>query len=292
MVYCPPNPVVGESLFAQFSIDFVGPFPKSESGNSFILLAVENFTRWPIAIASPDNDALTTARFLYSHIFTHFGPPTHLLSDNGVHFINHMVKEFLAIIKTHHKVSSIYHPQTNGMAEKINGVIVSSLKAMVQENKTQWDTMLPAALYAYRTKVHSTLKISPYEALFGQPPSPPMNDVLFKLGKILGFERLVKLWGLRTMMEMDEAKLMDKIHAIGHFNQFEIGDKVIILDHKRTGKDKLDPKYLPTVYVITKAFRNSFRLISESGVVFPRAVNAKSLKKYRTRIDNQGINIS
>jgi hypothetical protein len=73
-VFSPPNHVIGERLFEQFSIDFIGPFPKTNSGNVYILLAVENFTRWPIAIASPENDAVTTARFLYDHIFTHFGP--------------------------------------------------------------------------------------------------------------------------------------------------------------------------------------------------------------------------
>jgi hypothetical protein len=203
-----------------------------------------------------------------------------------------MVEQFLELVKTNHKVTSIYHPQTNGMVEKINGVIVSSLKKLVNENGSQWDIMLPAVLYAYRTKVHATMKISPYEALFGQVPGLPLDDVLFRFGKLLGYERLVKLWGLRTLMEMDQEKLAEKVATVDEFNQFKVGDKVLLLAHKKDGRNKLDAKYLPTIYIITRAFRNSFRLISEEGVVFPKAVNAKSLKKYQTRIENGGIDIS
>ncbi|ORZ04523.1 hypothetical protein BCR42DRAFT_444201 [Absidia repens] len=81
------------------------------------------------------------------------------------------------------------------MAERINGVIVKTLKKMVIDNEKQWDDLLPAALYSYRIKKHTTLKISPYEALFGQPPVLPDQGVLYQVGKAMGFERLIKLWG-------------------------------------------------------------------------------------------------
>jgi hypothetical protein len=126
--------VVGASLFEQFSIDYIGPFPETSHGNKYILLCVENFTRWPIACVSKDNEAITTAKFMYSDLFCQFGLPTHLLSDNGAHFLNNVVSQFLTIIKTNHKTTSSYYPECNGMAEKTNGIIVGSLKRMVHEN--------------------------------------------------------------------------------------------------------------------------------------------------------------
>jgi hypothetical protein len=251
--------VVGTSLFEQFSIDYVGPFPTSEIGNKHIILAVENFTRWPIAIATKENDSLTTAKFLYEHIFCNFGPPTHLLSDNGIHFINNVVSQFLELVKVNHKVTSIYHPQTNGMAERINGVVVGSLKKLVHDNKKQWDLLLPAALYSYRIKIHTLLKISPYEALFGQAPGVPVDDPLFQVGKVIGYERLVKLWGLRATMESNVDKIQRKLLTHKQFDSLKIGDRVLLKDHKRSGKSKLDPVFFPTVYRIIKAFKNSFQ---------------------------------
>jgi hypothetical protein len=288
----PTHHVVGDSLFSQFSIDFIGPFHKTKNGNRFIVLAVENFSRWPVAIATPDNDSITVAKFLYEHIFTHFGPPSHLLSDNGVHFLNNVVNQFLDMVNTNHKTTSVYHPQTNGMVEKINGIIVKSLKKMTKRNKHSWDSMLPAALYAYRVKIHSMLKISPFEAIYGQVPGAVYDDVLFKVGKIMGYERLIKLWDLRTTMEKDADILKYKEREHSTFEKLKIGDSVLLLDHKRSGKDKLDPVYFDTVYRIVQAYKNSFKIMDEQGQIHKYRVNAMSLKKFRKRLDGVALYIS
>jgi hypothetical protein len=287
--HTPLNQVIGAALFEQFSIDYIGPFPASKKGNKYIILAVENFSRWPIAIATPKNDAFTTANFLYNHIMCNFGPPTHLLSDNGVHFLNNVVEQLLLIIKTNHKVTSIYHPQTNGMAERINGVIVKTLKKLVDQNQAQWDDLLPAALYSYRIKSHTALKISPYEAIYGQPPSLACQDVLYSVGKSMGFERLVKLWGIRAVMETDAGILKEKNDAQGFSSLYEIGDQVLMIDHRRDGKGKLAPVYLPKVYHVVECYKDSYRIMDEQGVVFKHRVNGKSLRKYYHRTENDGI---
>ncbi|KAI9003771.1 hypothetical protein CLU79DRAFT_669470, partial [Phycomyces nitens] len=56
-------------LFEQFSIDFVGPLPISSRGNSYVLVAIENFTSWPIALATEKADAANVTSFLYENIF-------------------------------------------------------------------------------------------------------------------------------------------------------------------------------------------------------------------------------
>lgn len=288
----PSYPVVGASLFEKISIDYIGPFPTNEQGNKYIILAVENFTRWPIAMATKESDSLTTARFLYEHIFCNFGPPTHLLSDNGIHFTNNMVSQFLQLIKVNHKVTSIYHPQTNGMAERINDVVVGSLKKLVHENKKSWDLLLPAALYAYRIEIHSLLKIAPYEALFGKAPGTPVNDLLLQIGKVIGYERLVRLWGLRATMESSAEKIKDKLYMHKQFDSLKIGDLVLMKDHKRSEKGKLDPVYFDIKYRIVESFKNLFKIMVEQGQVFKYRVNAASLKRYRKRVGEQVVKIS
>ncbi|KAG0732158.1 hypothetical protein G6F62_014031 [Rhizopus arrhizus] len=85
-------PLVGTvpitSLFERFAIDYVGPFPASKKGNKYIIVAMEYFTRWPIARAVKSTDSKTTIDFLYEEIFCNFGPPQYLLSDNGTHFVS------------------------------------------------------------------------------------------------------------------------------------------------------------------------------------------------------------
>ena len=86
-------------LFECFAIDFVGPFPPSTHGNQYLLVAIEMYTRWPIAKAVEKADSDTVAYFLYENIFCMFGPFMSLLSDNGTHFDPQVIENFLAIMK-------------------------------------------------------------------------------------------------------------------------------------------------------------------------------------------------
>lgn len=67
------NRVLIRYLFEQFSLDFVGPLPVYKNGNIDILVAVESFTKWPIAVPRTNTDAKTVANFVYTQIFCNFG---------------------------------------------------------------------------------------------------------------------------------------------------------------------------------------------------------------------------
>lgn len=76
-------------LFKQFAIDFVGPLSVANSGARYILVGMEMFSRWPLAISYKKADAITATTFLYDEeIFTKFGSLTTILTDNGNHFAN------------------------------------------------------------------------------------------------------------------------------------------------------------------------------------------------------------
>ena len=104
-------------LFQQWSLDFVGPLPRSQKNNTYILVAVESFSRWPIAIATQDTSARTTADFLYHNIFCLFGLPTHILTDNASSFDNEIIDKLLYILQVNHQYTSPYRPTTNGRVE-------------------------------------------------------------------------------------------------------------------------------------------------------------------------------
>ena len=64
-------------------VDITGPFPTTSSGNRFILVAMDYFTKWPEAFAIPNHEATTVARVLEDGFFTRFGMPKELHSDQG-----------------------------------------------------------------------------------------------------------------------------------------------------------------------------------------------------------------
>ncbi|KAL4384167.1 hypothetical protein GQ457_15G018280 [Hibiscus cannabinus] len=106
-------------LFDVWGIDFMGPFPSSH-GDLYILLAVDYVSKWVEAIATPRNDAQTVMKFLHKHIFTRFGVPRAIISDEGTHFDNKLIDKAAQRYGIRHKIATAYHPQTNGQAKVSN----------------------------------------------------------------------------------------------------------------------------------------------------------------------------
>ncbi|KAE8649274.1 hypothetical protein Csa_015158 [Cucumis sativus] len=66
------------------------PFPQSKN-HVYILLAEDYVSKWVEAISCVKNDAVTVSRFLKKNILTHFGTPRAIISDEGLHFVNHII---------------------------------------------------------------------------------------------------------------------------------------------------------------------------------------------------------
>ncbi|KAL4289738.1 hypothetical protein GQ457_14G014950 [Hibiscus cannabinus] len=126
----PLQNILEVELFDVWGIDFMGPFPSS-FGNLYILLAVDYVSKWVEAIATTHNDAKTVQRFIKKNIFTRFGTPRVIISDEGRHFDNRSIAAALRKLGINHKLSTAYHPQTNGQAEVSNREIKSILEKVV-----------------------------------------------------------------------------------------------------------------------------------------------------------------
>ena len=82
-------------IFYVWGIDFMGPFPSSY-GHKYILLAVDYVSKWVEAIPTITYDAKVVLRFIRSNIFSRFGSPRAVISDEGPHFCNKLFASFLA----------------------------------------------------------------------------------------------------------------------------------------------------------------------------------------------------
>ena len=99
-------------IFDVWGIHFMG-FPPS-FGQLYILLAVDYVRKWVEAIATLTNDAKVVLKLLQKNIFTRFGAPRPIISDEESHFCNKVFNALLAKYGVKHKVALAYHPQTNG----------------------------------------------------------------------------------------------------------------------------------------------------------------------------------
>ncbi|KAM1816000.1 hypothetical protein ACFX12_000462 [Malus domestica] len=126
----PQVPIFVVEIFDVWGIDFMGPFPSS-FGFTYILLAVDYVSKWVEAKATRTNDSKVVADFVKTNIFSRFRMPRVLISDGGSHFCNRTIGALLKKYHVTHKVSTPYHPQTNGQAEVSNREIKQILEKTV-----------------------------------------------------------------------------------------------------------------------------------------------------------------
>jgi len=142
----PLNPIMKVEIFDVWGIDFMGPFPSS-FGNQYILVAVDCVSKWVEAIPTRTNDNRVVVKFLKENIFSRFGTPRAIISDNGTHFYNRAFEALIFKYSITHKLSTSDHPQTNRQVEVTNRQIKLILKKTVEHNRKEWSTKLIDALW-------------------------------------------------------------------------------------------------------------------------------------------------
>lgn len=159
--------------FQLIGIDYLGPFPETSQGNKYVLTITDFFTKWVVAIPLPNQTAQTTVHALHQNYVCLYGVPEHILSDQGTHFVNHLMVGFRKLLGFHHIKSTPYRPQTNGAVERFNSTFERQLAKLTEKNIHDWDFYVQSVVFAYNTGRHASTKFSPFELLYGRSPRLP-----------------------------------------------------------------------------------------------------------------------
>jgi hypothetical protein len=152
-----------------------GPACPSSEGNRYVIALTDNLSKYVIAKAVPNNTAKTAADFLMKEFIMIHGTPERLITNNGVHFSNDLMKSITTTLRINHTFSASYHPQTNGQIERFNATFCAQLAKYYDENSDDWDKYLDSVIYAYNTGVHATTGCVPYELEFARKQRSPFD---------------------------------------------------------------------------------------------------------------------
>ena len=148
--------------FQVTSMDITGPYLMTPRKNKYILTFIDHFTMYVEALPFPDQTAETCARVYATQIVTRHGTGSTLITEQGRSFVSTFFKETCGILKIRKIRTSPYHPISNGMIERLHRSLNTDLSHYVDSTNTNWDTLVPFFLMAYRATPHSTTGYSPF----------------------------------------------------------------------------------------------------------------------------------
>ena len=166
-------------VMQQFGVDLCN-LPEVNSYKHLIVL-IDYFPKWPEAKPVKDKSAPTVARFLYEMMCRHDCFKTQI-NDLGKEFVNEVSEKLLELVGTDQRVTSAYHPQSNGLCERQNRTIKDSLVKVLEENPKKWPNVIESVLFAHRVSVHYSTKFSPLFLLYNCHPTLPI-DIKYNLVK-------------------------------------------------------------------------------------------------------------
>ena len=157
-------------VFHRIGMDLVLGLPTTARGNLGVLVITEYLTKWVCIYPIVSKEAVGISRHLLSYCAM-FGPPRELLSDQGREFVNTIVQHLVSVLGIVRRVTSPYHPRTDGLTERANQTAIRALERHAAESPEDWDLFLPLVVFAINTRVHSVTGFSAFEMMFGRQPN-------------------------------------------------------------------------------------------------------------------------
>lgn len=260
--------------WTSIAFDFIVKLPASRepmTGVAYdaIWVIVERTTRYGYFV--PYKESSNTKELAYAFnriIVAQHGLPEEIITDRDKLFTSKFWTTLMAQMGAHHKLSTAFHPQTDGITERLNQTLEQYLRCYVNQQQDNWVELLPMAQFAYNSARNETTGMTPFYANYGYEPTAYRQP----RKKVANAEEALMLAKNMTALHMQLAKDIQfrNQRMIKYANKKRItgpslqkGDKVYLLRKNIKTKrpsNKLDFKKLGPFEILEKIGDVNFKL--------------------------------
>ncbi len=284
------RPLLSEP-FEQVAVDIVGPLPKGKGGCRYLLTYICLATRWPEAVPLRSVTAKAVADGLWE-IFSRTSIPEVILTDQGSQFMGRVMKSLCEWLSIERIRTSPYHPQSNGVVERMHGSLKAILGKSVESEK-DWVGFVSLALFVLRQMPHADSGHSPFDLVYGFRVRTPL-DVLYhclaeredgeKLGICDWVGRMAERLDLMrdsAVLNMAVAKVRRKVY-LDKGTKLRVFEKDELVLYRVPGRSsKLADSWEGPYVVLERKGEVNYKIGKVGAEKHSRVVHVNSLKKYR-----------
>ncbi|KAJ9553497.1 hypothetical protein OSB04_017542, partial [Centaurea solstitialis] len=278
--------------FMRWGMDIVGKLPPAPGQKVYLLVLTDYFSKWIEAAAFSQVRDKEVISFIQTNIIYRFGVPSEIMCDNGSQFISERTRKFCDERGIRLITSTPRYPQSNGLAESSNKVIINSIRKRLKEAKGRWVEELPSVLWANRTTPRTSTGQTPFSLVYGCEAVLPIESQLPIARHRTMDQNVINLYyDLDALEELREKAFQkmasQKAMVERHFNKkvkakiFQVGDYVlrqVFQNTQELNAGKLSIKW-EGPYIISKIIGNgAYKLTTIEGKEIPRGWNETHLK--------------
>jgi len=291
-----PNSIP-EKPWSHISADFITKLPLAQGYDS-VLVVVDRLTK--MAHFIPTTEKTTAgglARLFRDNVWKLHGLPESIISDRGPQFAAGVMRELNAMLGIDSKLSTAFHPQTDGQTERMNQELEQYLRMFIDHRQEQWPEWLGTAEFAYNNKVQTSTKVSPFKANIGR--NPRMGFELRKKGKFEEANKFVERMqeiqeeakAVLSKVQEDMKKYADR-HR-GEVEEYKVGDLVLLstkdLKYQMVGRrtEKLMERFVGPYKIKSIVSTNAIELELPSTIKIHPVVNVSRVRRYTSQVEGQ-----
>jgi hypothetical protein len=276
----------------RWGLDLLGPLPPAQGNLKYVVVVVEYFLKWIEAKPLATITSATVQKFFWQNIVCRFGVPKAITVDNGTQFDAETFKVFCERIGTIIHFASVRHPESNGLVERANGIIMTRImKLIFNQPRKKWPDELIKVVWSHNTTVSRSTGFTPFKILFSDEAITPEEA---RTGSIRTTTSVEDETDSQITKDTIEGTRLQAIEDINKYQAKTIKwcDRKVRLKNIKPGHlvlrrianpdtvGKLQLKWEGPFLVVSSSRPSSYGLKDMDGNDIPRSWNADELRRY------------